>query len=145
MMVCISYVSCGGEKPQKTAEQTKAEQLAEFKQIVISAIENHLKRDVSSDPDYGRIVETKRTILNDSVFCGEMRIAIKNVFGAVQQKDGCIFYACKKNNILYMQLWDSHFKLQFDIYDGNVNWNGANLKDPKIYNYVLEYGKQIKQ
>lgn len=141
--------SCGDKQPQKTPEQIKAERIALFKQKAIVSIENYLKRNVSSDPDYGRVIETSNTSVNDSVFCGNMRIAVKNVFGAVQQKDGCLFCVCKKDGTLFLMVWDNStdFQVEYSMkYGGSVNWGGYYNMKPNdgIYKYVTEYGTQCE-
>lgn len=145
LLAALLLISCGSKESQKTPEQIKAENIAAFKAKAVTGIENYLKRNVSSDPDYGRVIETSNTSVNDSVYCGNMRIAVKNVFGAVQQKDGCAFCVCKKENTLYLMVWDSSidFQVRYSMANGgSVDLSGcyALKANDNIFKYVTEHG-----
>lgn len=145
--IVLLFVSCGSKQPQKTPEQIKAESIAAFKQKATNSIENYLKRNISSDPDYGRVIETSETSVNDSMYIGHMRVAIKNVFGAVQQKDGCIFCFCKKGNSYFLKLWDSNADFAFDYgysSSGQIDLQSRGARpSPLLYKFVVEHGEEI--
>jgi len=148
ILITLALLSCGGKQPKKTPKQIKAEKIAAFKQKAVDGIESYLKRNVSSDPDYARILEVSDTTLNDSLYSGYMRVAVKNVFGAVQQLDGYLFCVCRKDSSYYIGLWEGHvdfigkYKISKSMKGENIEW--ADVPDKPTYDYVVEHGTLIK-
>lgn len=142
--VMTLLLSCGNKQPQKTPEQIKAEELSAFRQKAVIGLEKYLKRHFSADPDYGRVLELSDTTLNDSLFRGEMRFAIKNPFGAVQQFEGYLFCICKKDSTMYLGLWDSYPKYMGDymVARGMAGDEKAYTDIPQepTYEFVVKHG-----
>lgn len=90
--------SCKESKPVKTAAELKADSItqaekdsvksiADFKKGSIATINKFIKRKVSSDPEFGEVLETEDKILNDSIYFAVSRIVWKNRYGAKEQHD----------------------------------------------------------
>lgn len=109
MMVAVAVaISCSGKPkvPEKTPEQLRADsvakaksdsvaRVADFKTFSLDSFEKFLKRQISSDPDYGKLLESSDLILSDSIYLAKCRAAVKNDFGAVEQFDDAYLLVCK--------------------------------------------------
>lgn len=110
-------LSCKEKKPVKTDAELRADSIrkakqdsifsvANFKKESIATIEKFIKKKFSSDPDFGKVVETDDKILNDSIYFAKSRIVIKNDFGAKQQYTNVWFVFCRrKKNDPHFVFW----------------------------------------
>lgn len=107
-VITAGVMSCKESKPTKSAEEIKADSIAQakkdsiksitdFKKGSIAILDKFLKRKVSSDPDFGKVLETKDKILNDSIYFAVARVVWKNQFGAKVQHDELWFAFCRRN------------------------------------------------
>lgn len=107
-VITVGVMSCKENKPTKSAEEIKADSIAQakkdsiksiadFKKESIAIIDKHLKRNVSCDPDFGKVLETKDKILNDSIYFAVARVVWKNQFGATMQHDEFWFAFCRRD------------------------------------------------
>lgn len=147
IVVAMAFVACENKQPKKTAEQLIVERIEKMKEISTKGIEDYIKRNLSSDPDYGKIIETSGVTLNDSVYSGTMRIAVKNVFGGTQQKDGCVFYVCREKDKYYVRVWETQVDFYLQLDSDKLKYIGGETKinQLKTYKYVINNGEQIKK
>lgn len=107
-VITVGVISCKENKPTKSAEEIRADSIAQakkdsiksiadFKKESIATIERLVKRNVSSDPDFGKVLETKDKILNDSIYFAVARVVWKNQFGAKVQHDEYWFAFCRRD------------------------------------------------
>lgn len=107
-VITVGVMSCKENKPTKSAEEIRADSIAQaekdsiksiedFKKESISIIERYIKRNISSDPDYGKVLETTDKILNDSMYFALSRIVLKNKYGAVDQYSDIWFLFCRRD------------------------------------------------
>lgn len=107
-VITAGVMSCKESKPTKSAEEIKADSIAQaekdsiksitdFKKESVSIIERYIKRNISSDPDYGKVLETTDKILNDSMYFALSRIVLKNKYGAVEQYSDIWFLFCRRD------------------------------------------------
>lgn len=109
ILIAVVFVTSCGSKPktpEKTPKQLRedsvakaksdsVEKVANFKKFSLDCLTKLLKRKISSDPDYGRVLDTEDLIVSDSIYLANCRIAVKNDFGAVQQDDRLYLLVCK--------------------------------------------------
>lgn len=108
IMIAVVVASCSNKPkiPEKTPAQLRADSIAKvrkdsiakvdnFKKFSLNSLTKLLKRQISSDPDYGRVLNTKDLIVSDSIYLANCRIAVKNKYGAIEQDDGIYLLMCK--------------------------------------------------
>lgn len=107
-VITAGVMSCKESKPTKSAEEIIADSIAQaekdsiksitdFKKESVLIIERYIKRNISSDPDYGKVLETTDKILNDSMYFALSRIVLKNKYGAVEQYSDIWFLFCRRD------------------------------------------------
>ena len=116
-VIMVGVMSCKENKPTKSAEEIRADSIAQakkdsvksiadFKKESIAIIDKYLKRSVSCDPDFGKVLETKDKILNDSIYFALSRVVWKNKYGATMQHDEFWFAFCRRGkNDLRLITW----------------------------------------
>lgn len=147
MAVALAFASCGDKQPKMTAEELIVERIDKMKEISTKGIENYIKKHISSDPDYGKIIETSGVTLNDTVYSGTMRIAFKNVLGGTQQKGDCVFYVCREKDMYYVKVWETQVDFYLQLDSDKLKYIGGETKinQLKTYKYVINNGEQIKK
>lgn len=109
IMIAVVFVTSCGSKPkipEKTPAQLRADSIAKVKKDSVAKIDNFkkfslnsltrlLKRQISSDPDYGKVLESSDLILSDSIYLANCRVAVKNKYGAVEQDEDIYLLMCK--------------------------------------------------
>ena len=107
-VITVGVMSCKESKPAKTAAELKADSIAQakkdsvksiadFKKESIATMNKVIKRKISSDPEFGEVLETKDKILNDSIYFAVSRIVWKNKYGAKEQHDEFLFAFCRRD------------------------------------------------
>ncbi len=97
----------------KQAKQDSILSVENFKKESIATIEELLKKKISSDPNFGKVLETDDNILNDSIYFTKSRIVIKNDFGAEWQYDDFWFAFCRRTkDEPHMLYWTTEEKCQ---------------------------------
>lgn len=116
-VIAVGVTSCKESKPVKTEAELKADSIAQakkdsiksiadFKKESIATMNKFIKRKISSDPEFGEVLETKDKILNDSIYFAVSRIVWKNKYGAKEQHDEFWFAFCRRNkNDVRMIYW----------------------------------------
>ena len=106
-MVFVASCSSKPKVPEKTPAQLRADSIAKvkkdsiakvanFKKFSLNSLTRLLKRQISSDPDYGKVLESSDLILSDSIYLANCRVAVKNKYGAIEQDYGIYLLMCKK-------------------------------------------------
>ncbi|RGW45011.1 hypothetical protein DWV76_00395 [Segatella copri] len=109
IMIAVGFVSSCSIKPkvpEKTPAQLRADSIAKvkkdsiakvanFKKFSLNSLTRLLKRQISSDPDYGKVLESSDLILSDSIYLANCRVAVKNKYGAVEQDEDIYLLMCK--------------------------------------------------
>lgn len=109
IMIAMVFVASCSSKPkvsEKTPAQLRADSIAKVKKDSVAKIDNFkkfslnsltrlLKRQISSDPDYGKVLESSDLILSDSIYLANCRVAVKNKYGAVEQDEDIYLLMCK--------------------------------------------------
>lgn len=105
-VVFVSSCSIKPKAPEKTPAQLRADSIAkvkkdsiakvaDFKKFSWNSLARLLKRQISSDPDYGKVLGSSDLILSDSIYLANCRVAVKNDYGAVEQIEDIYLLMCK--------------------------------------------------
>lgn len=103
-VITVGVVSCKGKVQNKTTAKTEQHPqgdsmsvAAQFKNQTISNMERYIKRWVSSDPDFGRVINTYDVVLNDTFYFARYRVVYLNDYGAKKQYDNLWSVFCRRD------------------------------------------------
>lgn len=115
-IICALSVSCGSKQSQKSPEQLRADSIRmadsikaarpiTLKNKAIDGLTRYLKKQISSDPEVGKVLDVKDGYLSDSLFFSKAKVMVKNRYGANEQYDNLWFCVCRKDDNYYMIVW----------------------------------------
>ena len=112
LMVATCMVSCNSNTNKPTQAKmgkyapTHKDTLQLFKAKALDGLTRYLKSNVSSDPDFGKVLKTEKHVLNDSLYFARAKVLIMNQYGAKQQYNDLYFaFAKGHDGKYYMIVW----------------------------------------
>jgi len=91
----------------RIADSIKAARPAALKNAALDGLTRYLKKQVSSDPDVGEVLQTEDVIVSDTLYFAKAKTLVSNRFGAKEQYGDLWFCVCEKSSRYYMIVWAS--------------------------------------
>lgn len=150
MVVCMTSCNSNANKSTQTKigkyTPTHEDTLQSFKAKALDGLTRYLKNNVSSDPDFGKVLKTEKYVLNDSLYFARAKVLIMNQYGAKQQYNDLYFaFAKGHDDKYYIIVWGNEDRCKNSLkhilgYDpGFITLFES--EQPKLYNALCNNPK----